>query len=1037
MSNSVQLYTNIAAPQSSFSFPFSYLEAVDITAYVDGVVVFQNNASTGTAVGGNTYVVAFSAPNSTTLTFSPAVVAGSDVRIQRNTDLTTKAVDFADGAVLTEIALDTAIDQVFFGSQEAIDKANESITVDLDDKWDANNKPIKNVANPVNLQDAATKNYIENTWLTTSDKAQLNSLNIANLNSVATNITDVNTVADNLSGITAFAAVYSSGPNDPTTGLNEGDLFFNTTSNKFKIYNGSSWRDASALDFYSETAFNAPSNPNSLSLGFGAGPFTSKGIALGGSDATVKISGAYTLPKTDGTNGQVLTTDGSGAVSFDDVSTAGALPLAGGTMTGNLTLSGTTKAIFGTDDLEIFNQGSPGFVNKITSTNGNNITLDTTGNVIIQGATAKFQGPTGDNGITFTDGGGVSVFHNDVQKLNTEASGINIDGNLTLTGNVDGRDIAQNIPSSLGTAGQVLTVNSGATATEWASSGSGDLLAANNLSDVSDASTSRTNLGVAIGSDVQAHSSVLDGTTASFTTAKDSKLTGIEAGATADQTGAEIKTAYEAEANAFTDAQFTKLAGIEAGADVTDTANVTAAGALMDSEVTNLAQVKAFDSSDYATAAQGATADAALGSLVEDTSPQLGGDLSVNGKSIVSTTNSPINLDAAGTGKVTFKGNATRGSGQFVLNSETNVYGITIKGPPHSAAASYTLTLPDTDGSASEFLQTDGSGNLTWAAVAAGGDPDLYRDNAVGATTPSATGTNSVAINNLSQASGTNSIALGSASISSATSSTAFTNSNASGSNSIAGAIGNNSTGYGAKNTGTVAFGYTANSSGSHAISIGYQATAAGNYATCIGRGGSTTAEGASSLGGRSGLATGIYSTTVGGRSNKAYADYAVAMGYWTYADKIGQNAFASGRFNDDGDAQTSKFVLRSDTTDATPEALTTNNSTASTNNQIILGNNSAYSFSGTIIAREDATDGSDYASWEIKGALLRDANAASTVLGNGIQNKLYATAGASAWAIALTADTTNGGLKIEVTGAAATSIKWVCSVDTSEVIYN
>jgi hypothetical protein len=54
-----------------------------------------------------------------------------------------------------------------------------------------------------------------------------------------------------------------------------------------------------------------------------------------------------------------------------------------------------------------------------------------------------------------------------------------------------------------------------------------------------------------------------------------------------------------------------KLSGIEAGADVTDTANVTAAGALMDSEVTNLAQVKAFDSADYATVAQGTLADGA------------------------------------------------------------------------------------------------------------------------------------------------------------------------------------------------------------------------------------------------------------------------------------------------------------------------------------------------------------------------------------------------------------------------------------------
>ena len=56
----------------------------------------------------------------------------------------------------------------------------------------------------------------------------------------------------------------------------------------------------------------------------------------------------------------------------------------------------------------------------------------------------------------------------------------------------------------------------------------------------------------------------------------------------------------------------TKIAGIEASADVTDATNVTAAGALMDSEVTNLAEVKAFASSDYATAAQGTTADAAL-----------------------------------------------------------------------------------------------------------------------------------------------------------------------------------------------------------------------------------------------------------------------------------------------------------------------------------------------------------------------------------------------------------------------------------------
>jgi len=61
----------------------------------------------------------------------------------------------------------------------------------------------------------------------------------------------------------------------------------------------------------------------------------------------------------------------------------------------------------------------------------------------------------------------------------------------------------------------------------------------------------------------------------------------------------------------LTKAQTLTFLNVEDGADVTDTANVTSAGALMDSEVTNLAQVKAFDETDYATAAQGSTADTA------------------------------------------------------------------------------------------------------------------------------------------------------------------------------------------------------------------------------------------------------------------------------------------------------------------------------------------------------------------------------------------------------------------------------------------
>ena len=65
-----------------------------------------------------------------------------------------------------------------------------------------------------------------------------------------------------------------------------------------------------------------------------------------------------------------------------------------------------------------------------------------------------------------------------------------------------------------------------------------------------------------------------------------------------------------------------------------------------------------------------------------------------------------------------FIGNSAATGGTLKLNEGTNngAHYAAIKAP-NSLAASYTLTLPSDDGGANEFLQTDGSGNLTWAAV--------------------------------------------------------------------------------------------------------------------------------------------------------------------------------------------------------------------------------------------------------------------------------------------------------------------------------
>ena len=120
-----------------------------------------------------------------------------------------------------------------------------------------------------------------------------------------------------------------------------------------------------------------------------------------------------------------------------------------------------------------------------------------------------------------------------------------------------------------------------------------------------------------------------------------------------------------------------KLDGIEASADVTDTANVTAAGALMDSEVTNLAQVKAFNSADYATAAQGSTADSALQNVSEDTTPQLGGDLDTNSNNINFADNDKANFGAGNDLQIYHNGSASiiqdTGSGDLFLAGDNNV----------------------------------------------------------------------------------------------------------------------------------------------------------------------------------------------------------------------------------------------------------------------------------------------------------------------------------------------------------------------------
>jgi hypothetical protein len=143
-------------------------------------------------------------------------------------------------------------------------------------------------------------------------------------------------------------------------------------------------------------------------------------------------------------------------------------------------------------------------------------------------------------------------------------------------------------------------------------------------------------------------------------------------------------------------------------------------------------------------------------------------------------------------------------------------------------------------------------------------------------------------------------------------------------------------------------------------------------------------------------------------------------------------NAFGAGA---QGSAQSALLILARQTTDATPTALASSTSAAGSTNQVILPNNSAYFFTGEVVS--GVTGGGNTKGWTIEGVIKRGANAASTALvGTPTVTSTYADLGAATWTIAVTTDTTNGGIRVTFTGQAATTIRTVCQIRTTEMTY-
>ena len=124
----------------------------------------------------------------------------------------------------------------------------------------------------------------------------------------------------------------------------------------------------------------------------------------------------------------------------------------------------------------------------------------------------------------------------------------------------------------------------------------------------------------------------------------------------------------------------------------------------------------------------GLATSGAISNVSEDSTPQLGGDLDLNGNDIVTTSNANLELAPNGTGKVVVKGNTNQGAIQF--NCEANSHGQIVIAAPHSEAASNTLTLPSTGGDA-RLVSTSSTATLTNKTLTS---PKINEDVAVTAT---------------------------------------------------------------------------------------------------------------------------------------------------------------------------------------------------------------------------------------------------------------------------------------------------------------
>ena len=241
------------------------------------------------------------------------------------------------------------------------------------------------------------------------------------------------------------------------------------------------------------------------------------------------------------------------------------------------------------------------------------------------------------------------------------------------------------------------------------------LAIANNLSDLNNAGTARTNLGLGTASTSASTDFLAVSNNLSDLNNVGTARTNLGLGTVATlDTGVANGNVIVADSTGLPAIDGSQLTGITA----TDSTKLAIANNLSDlnnvgTARTSLGLVIGTD---------------VLSDVVQDTSPQLGGDLDVNGHDIATTSgNANLGLKPHGTGFTELIGNETSGTdtpGSLRFNCEKNTHGVIIKSPLHDDYASggdYILTLPTGLPASDKVLQSSSAGVLSWVAQSGGG----------------------------------------------------------------------------------------------------------------------------------------------------------------------------------------------------------------------------------------------------------------------------------------------------------------------------